>query len=51
MSLSALSFFSVANRYTFGRVFQFDMLEPAFIDRRRAEVVETMLARCLRRDG
>lgn len=51
MNVSALSFFSVANRYTFGRVFQFDLLDPAFIDARRQEVVETMLARCLVRHG
>lgn len=49
MNVSALSFFSVANRYTFGQVFQFDMCDPDFIERRRSEVVETMLARCLKR--
>ncbi|WP_298196403.1 TetR/AcrR family transcriptional regulator [Novosphingobium sp.] len=51
LNVSALSFFSIANRYTFGRVFDFDMADPAVLAVRRAEVIEVMLSRCLRRDG
>ena len=47
LDLSALSFFTVANRYTFGRVFQLDMGAPAFLAQRRADVIEIALARCL----
>lgn len=47
MMISAFSFFFVANRYTFGTVFEFDMSDPAIIAASRAEFIETMLARCL----
>lgn len=48
LSVSALSFYVVANQFTFGSVFQTDMSDPGFRAQRREEVVETMLARCLR---
>jgi AcrR family transcriptional regulator len=47
MSLSALSFYYVANAYTFSQVFDFDMTLPANRVVRRAEVIETIVARCL----
>lgn len=49
LNVSALSFFSIANRYTFGRVFGFDMTDPGILAERRKEVIEVMLARCLKR--
>jgi AcrR family transcriptional regulator len=47
LMISAFSFFFVANRYSFGTVFQLDMSDPATIANSRAEFIETMLARCL----
>ena len=43
MSISALSFFNVANRATFSLIFDHDMANPAERDRRRAVVVETVI--------
>ena len=48
MMISAFSFFFVANRYTFGTVFKFDMTDPGNVSRARAEFIETMLCRCLK---
>lgn len=45
LTVSSLSFFFVGNRYTFSKVFGYDMTDPAVIAARRAEVIETMLAR------
>lgn len=47
-SISALSFFNVSNRHTFGRIFKVDMKSPAYIAQRRANVVE-LIARFVRR--
>ena len=47
-SISALSFFNVSNRHTFGLIFKLDMLSPAYIAQRRANVVE-MVARFVRK--
>jgi AcrR family transcriptional regulator len=44
MSISALCFFNVANRYTFSRIFKRDMESPAALAARRAVVVDTILA-------
>ena len=44
--VSALSFFFVGNRFTFGRVFELDMADPAVIAQQREEVIETLLSRC-----
>ena len=46
MTLSALSFYYVSNVYTFSNVFGFDMTDPANTALRRAEVIETIVARC-----
>jgi AcrR family transcriptional regulator len=46
MSISALSFYNVSNRYTFGRVFQRDMSSSAAIARRRELVVEMIERWC-----
>jgi AcrR family transcriptional regulator len=50
-NVSALSYFSVANRFTFGTVFQMDMADEAVLAERREEVIEVMLSRCLLRHG
>lgn len=49
LTISAFSFFFVANRYTFGTVFAFDMTDPQQIAASRTELVETVLARCMAR--
>jgi AcrR family transcriptional regulator len=46
LGVSSLSFFFVANRYTFGTVFGIDMADPITVTEHRAEVIETMLSRC-----
>lgn len=42
-SISALSFFNVSNRHTFGRIFKIDMLSTAFIAHRRESIVEMLV--------
>jgi AcrR family transcriptional regulator len=44
MSISALCFYNVSNRYTFGTIFKTDMSSPAALERRRQSVVATILA-------
>ncbi len=44
--ISGFSFFIVANRYSFGTVFQIDLTDPVVIAAHRREIVETMLSRC-----
>ena len=46
-SISALSFFNVSNRHTFGVLFKVDMKSPAYIAQRRESVIE-MVVRFLR---
>jgi AcrR family transcriptional regulator len=41
-SISALTFFNVSNRHTFGLIFKFDAASPAWIDQRRRSVVDTI---------
>ena len=48
MSISALSFFNVANRYTFALIFKRDLSSPAALRARRDSVVE-MVVRFVRR--
>jgi AcrR family transcriptional regulator len=47
-SISALSFFNVSNRHTFGLIFKLDMRSAAYIAHRRDNVVE-MIVRFMRR--
>jgi AcrR family transcriptional regulator len=47
-SISALSFFNVSNRHTFGLIFKLDMRSPAYIAKRRDNVVE-MIVRFVRK--
>jgi AcrR family transcriptional regulator len=47
-SISALSFFNVSNRHTFGRIFKVDMRSSAYIAHRRDNVVE-MIVRFVRK--
>ena len=42
-SISALSFFNVSNRHTFGLIFQQDIHSPAYAARRRENVVQMIL--------
>ena len=48
-SISALSFFNVSNRHTFGVIFKLDTRSPAYIAHRRDSVIE-MVVRFLRAD-
>ena len=47
-SISALSFFNVSNRHTFGLIFKLDMKSSAYIAHRRDSVVE-MIVRFVRK--
>jgi len=49
MSISALCFYSVSNRYTFAAIFQADMTSIEALSRRRDSVVETIVASVLAR--
>ena len=42
-SISALSFFNVSNRHTFGLIFQQDLQSPAYVARRRENIVQMIL--------
>jgi AcrR family transcriptional regulator len=42
-SISALSFFNVSNRHTFGIIFKVDLRSPAYIAHRRDNVVEMVV--------
>lgn len=42
MNISALSFFNVSNRYTFGYIFDLDFTDKAVHSARREEIVETI---------
>lgn len=46
-SISALSFFNVSNRHTFGLIFKQDTQEPGYLERRRESVID-MVWRYLR---
>ena len=46
MTMSALAFYNVSNRYTFERIFACDMASPAATAARRAVVVDTVLRAC-----
>ena len=48
MTISALCFYNVSNRYTFSEIFQRDMVSPDAVERRREQVVEVVLASCRR---
>jgi len=44
MSISALCFYNVSNRYTFSTIFKTDMSSPAALERRKQSIVVTILA-------
>lgn len=48
-SISALCFFNVSNRHTFGLIFQIDNRSPAYIASRRENIIQ-MVLRYVRRD-
>jgi AcrR family transcriptional regulator len=47
-SISALSFFNVSNRHTFGLIFKLDMKSPSYIAHRRENVIE-LIARFMKK--
>jgi AcrR family transcriptional regulator len=46
MSISALCFYNVSNRYTFSQIFQRDMSSPKALKRRRATVIDIVERWC-----
>ncbi len=46
MTISALCFYNVSNRYTFSEIFRRDMVSPKAVARRREQVVAVVLAAC-----
>ena len=42
MSISALCFYNVSNRYTFSQIFDRDMSSPKALKRRRSAVIDIM---------
>jgi AcrR family transcriptional regulator len=42
-TISALSFFNVSNRFTFGTIFKLDMLSQSVAAQRKAHVIETVV--------
>ncbi len=48
MTISALCFYNVSNRYTFSEIFRRDMTSSKAVARRREQVVEVVLAACRR---
>ncbi len=46
MTISALCFYNVSNRYTFSQIFNRDMTSEAAMGRRRDQVVDIVLAWC-----
>jgi AcrR family transcriptional regulator len=51
MTASALSFYFIANRFTFGMIFGLDYTSAAVMAERRAEIIETVLRYCLKNGG
>ena len=49
-SISALAFFNVSNRHTFGMIFQLDNTSPAYVATRRENIIQ-MVLRYVRKDG
>jgi AcrR family transcriptional regulator len=46
MTISALCFYNVSNRYTFSEIFRRDMTSPQAVAKRREQVVDVVLAAC-----
>ncbi|WP_082472898.1 TetR/AcrR family transcriptional regulator [Sphingomonas sp. Leaf357] len=46
MTISALCFYNVSNRYTFSEIFRRDMVSPEAVEKRREQVVGVVLASC-----
>ena len=44
MSISALCFYSVSNRYTFSTIFKVDMTSPKALAARKKSIIATILA-------
>jgi AcrR family transcriptional regulator len=49
MTIAGLSFYYVANQFSFGHVFGVDLMAPEMLAKRRASVIDTVLCVCLRR--
>jgi len=43
LTISALGFFYISNRYTFGTIFSYDMTSPRASERRKRVIVDTVL--------
>ena len=51
-TISALTFFNVSNRHTFGLIFKHDLTDPTIVGKRRTSIVETMIRYlCVSPDG
>jgi AcrR family transcriptional regulator len=48
MTASALSFYFIANQFTFGMIFGLDYKSTAVVAERRTEIIETVLRYCLK---
>jgi AcrR family transcriptional regulator len=46
MTISSMCFYYVANRHTFGHIFNVDLASPEHAERRRAEVIDSVLRIC-----
>jgi AcrR family transcriptional regulator len=51
MTASALSFYFIANQFTFGMIFGLDYKSAAVVAERRTEIIETVLRYCLKNGG
>jgi hypothetical protein len=43
LTISALGFFYISNRYTFGAIFSYDMTSPRAFEHRKKVIVDTIL--------
>jgi AcrR family transcriptional regulator len=46
LTISALCFYYVSNRFTFGHIFDLDLASPEQADKRRSEIVDSVLRIC-----
>jgi Tetracyclin repressor-like, C-terminal domain len=46
MTISSLCFYYVSNRFTFGHIFNVELASPGQAERRRAEIVDSVLRIC-----
>ena len=46
MTISSLCFYYVSNRHTFGHIFRVDLASPEQAEKRRAEIIDSVLRIC-----